>query len=256
MWTQFTDLAKRTKGECFGISDAPALVERVRRILEATASIQGVRAVVVPELGKGKTVAQIAGERDLDIRKVTEVMEFLKGAGVDVTQLGVGNPTFATGWALMEVRGTPILEREVYLARSELSLLLGVLNVLCERLASPEGVLNLARFAGDSRADGVLSFFEGKEPAPLDVWLMAKHIPVGRSSILRLTESEIRHMPEEKRFALRERLERQIIPALTMRARMAPSGRSATTRSSAGFPKGCCPDWTPRRAGAFLSTEY
>lgn len=215
MWTQFEDLARRTKGDCFGISEAPALVERVRGILEATATTQGVRADVVEDLGKGKTPAQIAGERDLDIRKVTEVLEFLKSAGVDVAKLGVGNPTFAIGWALMEVRGTPILEREVYLARSEVSLLLGVLNVLCERLASPEGVLNLHRFAGDSRADGVLGFFEGREPAPLDVWLMARHIPVGRSSILRLTESEIRHMPEEKRHALRERLERQIIPALT-----------------------------------------
>ena len=43
---------------------------------------------------------------------------------------------------------------------------------------------------------------------------MAKGIPVGRSSVLRLSASEIRHMSEDSRTALREHIARASVPAL------------------------------------------
>jgi len=44
--------------------------------------------------------------------------------------------------------------------------------------------------------------------------LMAKGIPVGRTSILRLPSAEIRHMSEESRGVLRDRITRQNVPML------------------------------------------
>jgi hypothetical protein len=46
------------------------------------------------------------------------------------------------------------------------------------------------------------------------LYLMARGIPAGQSSILRKTAEEIRTMSETERAALRERLVREFIPGL------------------------------------------
>jgi hypothetical protein len=213
MWRQFTDLSARTGGQCVGIDNAGAVVERVRQVLQAESATVKQRADVVDELAQGRSVDQIATERDLDIHKVIEVLEFLQGAGVDVRRFGTGVPSFATGWALCELHGVPILDREVYVARPELDVLLASLNLLCSKL-SPDFGRQIYGLGIGSRVNPLTSFFDEDVPEPLDVYLMTKGIPVGRSSILRLTAAEIRYMSEERRAALRERIARRVIPDL------------------------------------------
>src|SRR5205807_9805731 len=129
--------------------------------------------VVFTDLAQGKTPEQTAAAHALDIRRVTEVMEFLKGAGIDVGGSRPATPTFATGWAACEVNGVPLLEREVYLARSELQVLIAALNLLCAKLSPDFGQRGFSLgLAG--RLDPLASFFEGDVPEPLDVFLMAK----------------------------------------------------------------------------------
>jgi hypothetical protein len=213
LWRQFSDLARRSGGDCFPVAKADAVVERVRSVLTKETATQARRAVVVADLARGRTPEQIAAGRSLDVRQVTEVMELLKGAGVEVRRLGAGGPTFASGWALCELHGVPILEREVYVARAELDVLLASLNLLCSKL-TPDFGLRAVGPTLSSRIDPLSTFFEGDLPEPLDVFLLTKGVPVGRSSILRLTAAEVRHMPEERRAVLRERIARQVIPAL------------------------------------------
>jgi hypothetical protein len=213
LWQQFSDLGRRSGGDCFHIAKADAVVEHVRSALTRETDTQARRAVVVEDLAKGRTPEQIAARRSLDIRQVTEIMELLKGAGVEVRRLGASAPTFASGWALCELNGVPILEREVYVARAELDVLLASLNLLCSKL-TPDFGLRAFGAGRTSRVNPLASFFEADLPEPLDVFLMAKGVPVGRSSVLRLTAVEVRHMPEERRAALRERIARQVIPAL------------------------------------------
>lgn len=213
LWQQFSDLGRRSGGDCFRIAGADAVVDRVRSALTQETATQARRAVVVEDLAKGRTPEQIAARRALDIRQVTEVMELLQGAGVELRRLGAKAPTFASGWALCELNGVPILEREVYVARAELDVLLASLNLLCSKL-TPDFGRQAYGLGVSGRVNPLATFFESDLPEPLDVFLLTKGVPVGRSSILRLTAAEIRHMPEERRAALRERIARQVIPAL------------------------------------------
>jgi hypothetical protein len=213
LWKQFSDLADRTGGQCEAIANASVVVDKIRSILRSESAWLEWNHGVFTDLSSGKTPEQIARERHADIRKVTEVLEFLKGAGVDVSRLTPGEPTFATGWALCELKGVPVLERHVYLARSELDLLLGALNVLSARL-SADSTRYIIDAGVASRLGPLAPFFDGQVPEPLDVFLLARGIPVGRSSILRMKESDLRTMTESRRAALRERITKKVIPAL------------------------------------------
>ena len=212
---QFERIARATGGSYFQIDDADGVVERIEVISDTQTALVMTRDEVTRELAEGMAPAQIAAEHELDIRQVTEVMEFLDDAGIDLEKLQPGQPVFATGWALVEVQGAKILEREVYVARPEVDVLLSALNMLSSRLYSA------ADFGGDvfgaslgSHLGAVGEFFQNRAAEPLDVFLMAKGIPVGRSSVLRLSASEIRHMSEDSRTALRERIARSSVPAL------------------------------------------
>ena len=212
---QFDAIARATGGAGFQIDDADYVVERIQSIAQTQTAVVKTRDEVTRELAEGMAPEQIAAEHQLDIRQVTEVMEFLEGAGIDLDKLQPGQPTFATGWALVEVQGAKIMRREVYVARSEVDVLLSALNMLSSRLYSA------ADFGRDvfgaslgSHLGAVGDFFQNKAAEPLDVFLMAKGIPVGRSSVLRLSASEIRHMSEDSRTALREQIARASVPAL------------------------------------------
>jgi hypothetical protein len=187
-------------------------VDQVRSILETETAVVHKRSVVLDALSEGKSKDQIAAEKHIDVREVTEVMEFLAGGGVDLDRLRPGVPTFATGWCLVELDGMPLLDKEVYVARAELDMLLSELNSLCVQL-SPDLARRAFQTGVGSRINP-MSFFGERRPEPMDVFLMAKGIPCSQG-LLKLTRSEIEHMPEERRAMLRERIARQVVPQMT-----------------------------------------
>lgn len=211
-WEQFRDLAKGTGGECYRLDEADKVVAQVRSILETETAVVHTRSVVLDALSEGKTKDQIAAEKQIDVREVTEVMEFLQGGGVDIDRLRPGVPTFATGWCLVDIDGATLLEKEVYAARAEVDMLLSELNAVCVQL-SPDLARQAFQMGIDSRVNP-MSFFADRRPEPMDVFLMAKGIPCSQG-VLKLTRSDIEHMPEERRALLRERIARQIVPQLT-----------------------------------------
>jgi Mg-chelatase subunit ChlD len=216
LWEQLTDLGRRTRGECFPLKDAGEVVERVRRIMATETVEVAVKARVVDAVGAGKTTAEdIARDTGLDIRKVTEVLEFLPGAGVELKRLRPGVPTFSSGWVLCEQNGLQVLDREVYLARDEVHVLLAGMNGLLAATSNPEQALEIFGAGVHGRTNPFAAFFARRGPEPLDIFLQAQGIAVGRTSVLRFTAEEVRTMTEDRRALLRERLRGQIIPQLT-----------------------------------------
>jgi len=214
-WDQMKAIADVTGGECYRIEDAVRVAREIERISGEQVEQVALRAEVTDTFIAGRSADEVAATHDLDIRKVTEVMEFLEGAGVDVDKLGRGVPTFASGWALVEMGDAPILEREVYIARNELDVLLGGLHQLRSHLSGAADFgTRVAMFSLGSHLDPLADFFSGRAAEPFDVYLMAKGIPVGRNSVLRYSESELRHMAEETRRALVDRIQKYCIPAL------------------------------------------
>lgn len=216
-WEQFSDLANRTGGSCVTIEEAAAVVARVSAIVQRETTNVRTNSVVLEDLREGKSIPEIARTRELEGERVHEVMELLRGAGYDPERLGPGVPTFLEGWALADFAGTPILEREVYLARGEVDTLLAALNLLCTDLGS-----DLAAKLFAAGADGRTSptqflaeFFTGRlGDMPLEVALLSAGIPAGRTSVLRLSKAEILHMPEVKRQALRDLISGRLVPQL------------------------------------------
>lgn len=211
---QFQQVSQATGGENHPLVQADAIVDRVRRILDEQAAIVHERSAVVEALAAGKTPSEIVETGDLHVDEgdVADVMEFLAGAGVEVDRLAPERPVFGSGWCLAEAAGAPLLEREVYVARAEVDLLLAELNALCAHL-SPDLAMNVFR-AGFGSRENPMSFFADRRPEPMDVFLMARGIPCGQG-ILKRTRSEIEHMGEEERARLRERIARQFVPQLT-----------------------------------------
>ncbi len=213
LWSQFEAIARVTGGTCHRLTEAQRVVGEIASIMDVETNVVQTRATVFDDLAIGRSAEQIAADHEMDIEQVTEVMEFLGGAGVDFDKLKPGVPSFATGWALTEMNGVPLVEREVYVARAEVDVLLGALNLLCSHL-SPDFGRQAFGMGLAGRINPVASFLEGEVPEPLDVFLMAKGIPVARSSILRRDSNEIRHMPEQLRNELRQRIAKHNVPSL------------------------------------------
>jgi len=210
---QFAALARGTGGRVFPIDDAAKAARHLLATLDDATRTASERAIVYGDLAAGKSTETIARERRLDIGRVTEVMRFLDARGVQVGPRQADGTRFAEGWAVCDVDGVPLIEREGYLARSALDLLVSSLSYVCSRL-SPDGARRRFESAASSRINPAASFLAQDLPEPLDVFLMAKGIPVGRASILRLTAADIRHMPEEERARKRTRIAGTIIPGL------------------------------------------
>jgi len=209
-WRQFSRLAKGTGGSCVSIHDADSVVKRIRSILNTEAAVVHKRAFVAGQLKEGKTKEQIVAENVVDIREFTEVMEFFGRAGIDAEKLR-GNPTFATGWCLAAPGGVSILKKEIFIARSELEVLTSELNRLCVSLDANFGH-NIAEVGLLSRVDP-RSWFSQQKGGPLDIWLAKQGIPTSKG-ILKLTRTDIDHMPEEQRGRLREDIMRHYLPRL------------------------------------------
>ncbi len=210
---QFSALAARTGGECCMIEDSARLVEGIGRILGVQATTVAERTIVFDALASGQGPEAIAADR-FGIARVTEILEFLKRAGVEPGRFGgASGPAFATGWAACEVAGAQILDREVYVARPEIDLLLSSLHLLCSGAGS-DFAQRAYGLGVAGRVHPLAAFLQEDVPGSFDIFLASRGIAVGRTSLLRLTAAEIRHMPEERRAALRERLTRTVIPGL------------------------------------------
>jgi len=209
-WRQFSRLADGTGGSCATIGDAASVVQRISDVLNTEAAIVHDRAFVVDQLAKGKSEKQIVAQNVVDIREFTEVVEFLGEVGVDVDRLK-GKPTFATGWCLAAPGGISVLEKEVYVARSELEVLISELSSLCVNLGANFGQ-NIAEIGFLSRVDP-RSWFGQQDAGPLDIWLAKQGIPTSKG-VLKLTRTEIDHMSEEQRGRLREDILRHYLPRL------------------------------------------
>lgn len=212
-WNQFEAISRSTGASCFKLEESGRVVDSIRSIMDDETAIVHTRALVLDDLIDGSSSDQIVADHDLDLREVTEVMEFLSGAGIDVGMLGPGVPSFATGWILAEYNGVQLVDHEVYVARAELDVLLASMNMLCTHL-SPDFGMQALSVGAYGRENPLSAFFTGEVPEPLDVFLMAKGIPVGSSSVLRKSAEDLRFMPEETRAALRERISRQNVPML------------------------------------------
>ncbi len=210
---QFSALASRTGGESCMIEDSERLVEGIGRILGAQATTVAERTEVLNDLALGQSPEAIAADR-LGMARVTEILEFLQRAGVEPSRFGgVPGPAFATGWAACEVAGVQIVDREVYIARPEIDLLLSSLHLLCSGAGS-DFAQRAYGLGVAGRVHPLAAFLQEDVPGSFDIFLASRGIAVGRTSLLRLTAAEIRHMPEERRAALRERLSRTVIPGL------------------------------------------
>ncbi len=179
-------------------------------MLNTEAAVVHNRVSVVCELAAGKSRKEILAEKIVDVREYTEVMEFLGKAGVDVEKLH-GRPTYATGWCLAAPGGLPVVEKEIYVARSELEVLASELSRLCVNLGADFGQ-SVAKLGVLGRVDP-RSWFGQHDGGPLDIWLAKQGIPTSKG-ILKLSRTDIDHMPEEQRGRLREDIMRHYLPQL------------------------------------------
>jgi Mg-chelatase subunit ChlD len=212
LWKQLTGLAQKTGGECYPLSGADQLVARVRAVLETERKETDARQDVVLAVARGqKDPARLARDTGLDVRKVTEILEFLPGAGIDLTKLRPGVPTFSSGWALCEQNGLTVLQREVYLPREDLGLLIHGMSGLITVTSHPNLGVQVFRRGVEGRTNLFGEFFQQQDRVePLDVYLAARGIPCRRASILQLERGKLETMNEDERARLRERLAAQI----------------------------------------------
>jgi hypothetical protein len=206
---QFARLAEGAGGKCFSLEEADKVVEQVRAILETQTAVVKTRSMVVEQLEKGRTPEEIVADRLASVGQVTEVMEFLEGADVAVSRLGPGATAFASGWCLTHVEGLPVLDKEVYVARTELDMLVGELNELCVRLA-PSDVYKAFGTGFGARVNP-MSFFAERRPEPFDIFLMSKGVPCTQG-LLKLTRTDLDHMSENDREVLRAKIARHVLP--------------------------------------------
>lgn len=111
-----------------------------------------------------------------------------------------------------------MFERMVYVSRVELDVLLSELNYLVAVLRTQEtqGVMKMFLTGVASRV-GDDSFFSRHQPSnvPLDVFLLARQIPL-RSGITMKSRDQLLAMSSEEKQALKARLVGDLIPKLTL----------------------------------------
>lgn len=210
----FGDLAHGTGGTFHEIGDDGELFRDIEAVLtERTRRVQR-HVQVVDDLVAGYEPDQIADRRELELYELTEVMQFLDERGVEFDGDDRRNrPEFETGWVACDQEHERLVTREVLISRSEVDLLLSALNLLSATLSADLGTRAL-EVGIVSRSNPVAQFFLDDLPEPLDIYLMARGVPTGSTSVLRLDRSELRHMSERRRADLRERIGRELVPPL------------------------------------------
>jgi len=213
-WQQCYALSKGTKAQCFQFNyrSVASVVSGIKDILKVETQLVERNKAIVWGLSEGKKDTEII--REVGIEAHTAVMEFLRGAGIDPKKIRRHGPSFSTGWIIPQFRGTPICQKKVYIARSEIRLLIATLQELCVYCDASFGSNVMARVLG-SATDGLANIFlnDGRDAGPFDLFLIKKGIPL-RTGLLRFTPDELAHMSEEERSSLRRQIERHYLPKL------------------------------------------
>lgn len=223
-FTQFSQLASGTGGKCFSFEEAQKVVPSVESILGLGTNVAGERFEIVEAASQGeidftKKAAKPTATLNIDDRKVSEVLEFLAAAGYKYSDLAPGQTAFSSGWVATEASGVQVLDKEVYLAKTELNMLLANLHMLVSVLDRPEMMVNLAKGAGLARAEGFFptldSFFTSETLETMDVWMMVEGIPVGSHSILTFSKNDLENMSPSQRQEVARQVQQICIPHLT-----------------------------------------
>src|SRR5262249_27789145 len=154
----------------YPLAESGKVVARINELLQKRMREVKARVQYVEEKRQGKAHHEVS----LDERERCEVVEFLKGARIDTDRLGANVPTFATGWALTEVRGKAVLRRKVFIARPELDHLMSEVTRLNAVLSSPRGARRALELAASSRIDPSSFFARPMDESPhetMDVFL-------------------------------------------------------------------------------------
>lgn len=196
---QYRDLADRTGGSCFAIEDAEAAVQRMEVLLQGAAQdIQKRQAVMTAVAAGAGSAADISNRTSIPAEEVTEALEFLAGA-IDLKRLKPGEPAFASGWVLPNFKGERLLDMRVLMSRGDCELLRDACRRLIADLADrPEVGERLVGLAVGGRS--ALGVLVDDERADIATYLAARHRLVFRpDSVLRLSQAQLRHMPEMDR---------------------------------------------------------
>jgi hypothetical protein len=213
---QFKSIAKKTGGQCFNITDASKVVDRIYEITSGKISKEvKMRSYVVEErLIKGRRADVV--KKEIGIREYIEVVKWLKNANIDIDEADIepGVPVFSTAWVSMDYEGIPVLQREVYSSKIELDVLISELHALKIVLQkNPKSLREIFDAVLKIRV-GEDSWFAEQRTTTLLNHCIARFLPVGSDSVLNIKMAELISMTETKRRALSEKMERSYIPDL------------------------------------------
>lgn len=164
------------------------------------------RVEYVEQRTAGVTDAELVASGRFDERQRCEIVEFLRGADVNLDRLGparVGPSglAFGSGWCLAEHQGKALLEKRVFVARWELDLLLNNLRDLLPRLSAPKDFVAALEESVGVREGRFFHRAPGDAPhETMDVFLRKKGIP-SRHGLLNFTRGELLSLPEDRRTA-------------------------------------------------------
>jgi hypothetical protein len=207
---QFRSIASQTGGAVANIDNLEAITNSIGELFSKQTAVVRTNDEVLKALHKQSG----APSTDIDPREVENVVEFLKGRGVDPSQIRPGEVGFATGWVAVEhpKTGDPVLSRHVFVTKDELRqissttvLLTNITDASLPGLVADGSLL--------SRTNPLFFDFLRRRPADpqhdlqLDTWLAARGLPLSKTSILRRTKAEIIGMSENERAALRAVIE-------------------------------------------------
>lgn len=206
---QFSTLARVTGGKFQVLGNASQFIPYVEEIFDTGVATTKERHVFLEKIGENKSKDDMVAE--IGEESYTRVLTFLNTAGIDVSRLKPGQPAYSTGWVCLETKSSQSLTVETYMARSELSSLIIHLQGLLGCLQNPNSAEKLFKTGIMLRTEGMISgnrpdYFKADTQDTMDVYLAVEGVPVGKHSILNFRKSEIKHMTEERRLMLFNRI--------------------------------------------------
>lgn len=221
LWGQLREITQGAKGEALPLSQASQLVDKMRKIMDLEQVVVADRVKVVKAIiAVGHADKQkIADHAGVEIRKVTEVMEFLPGAGITASKLSPGVPAFSSGWVIIDQPDALTLERQVYISQDDCDMMQHGISGLIRALTQPDKIDEIFKVGLKGRVGLFDEYFSGSpdvksDGVTLNMFLAANHVACGPKSSLRFTRKQLETMPVDERMKLRARLQQEILPSL------------------------------------------